>query len=162
MNYFRVLITVLLLVTGILWGAHAEPPAPKNPAKMEKEKIIEVVDRFFQVLEFADPAIAREILMPQGAIFSLRLNSEEKELVTTDFKAFIESLPNIKDKYKETMSKTKVLVHKGIAVVWTDYEFFINGQKTHHGKDAFSLVKINGKWRIASIVYTVEPLKGKR
>jgi len=48
------------------------------------------------------------------------------------------------------------MVHEGIAVVWTPYEFHVNGEFSHCGVDAFSLVRIDGQWKIAGIVYTVE------
>jgi hypothetical protein len=54
------------------------------------------------------------------------------------------------------MSDPLVMVHEGIAVVWTPYEFQVNGKFSHCGVDAFSLVRIDGRWKIAGIVYTVE------
>jgi hypothetical protein len=50
-----------------------------------------------------------------------------------------------------------VLLRGGIAVVWAPYEFWREGKTTHCGIDVFDLVKQDGSWRIAHIMYTVEP-----
>jgi hypothetical protein len=50
-----------------------------------------------------------------------------------------------------------VLLRGSIAVVWAPYEFWREGKTTHCGIDVFDLVKQDGTWRIAHIMYTVEP-----
>ena len=44
-----------------------------------------------------------------------------------------------------------------IAVVWGEYEFFINGERSHCGVDVADVVKLDGKWKIANFMWTVEP-----
>ena len=58
----------------------------------------------------------------------------------------------------ERMWEPVVRVHGAIAMVWTPYDFHREGEFSHCGIDAFSLVKTNEGWRIASIVWTVEPV----
>ena len=50
-----------------------------------------------------------------------------------------------------------VLVRGSIAVVWAPYEFWRDGKTTHCGIDVFDLVKQDGTWRVANIMFTVEP-----
>lgn len=42
-----------------------------------------------------------------------------------------------------------------LAVVWLPYDFYRNGAWSHCGIDAFTLVKADGRWRIATLAYTV-------
>jgi hypothetical protein len=49
-----------------------------------------------------------------------------------------------------------VRIHGAIAVVWTRYDFWVDGKFSHCGVDAFDLVKTAEGWRIAGGVYTVE------
>jgi len=50
-----------------------------------------------------------------------------------------------------------VHIRGSIAIVWTPYEFWRDGKTTHCGVDVFNLVKQDGLWRIANMMWTVEP-----
>jgi len=50
-----------------------------------------------------------------------------------------------------------VQVRGNLAQVWTEYDFHLDGKFTHCGIDAFTLVRVNGDWKIAGTSYTVEP-----
>jgi len=41
-----------------------------------------------------------------------------------------------------------------IAAVWLPYDFYIDGELSHCGIDAFTLIEIDQEWRIASIAFT--------
>ena len=124
--------------------------------KNEKDKILETVNKFLLVLETGDTALAKEILVPKGSNFSIREEGNSFRIKHTNYKTLIENLPKTKGKYREVISDPKILVHKNIAVLWAKYIFFIDGKFSHCGVDSFSLIKSEGKWKIASIIYTVE------
>ena len=44
-----------------------------------------------------------------------------------------------------------------IAVVWTPYEFWTDGKTSHCGIDVFEMMKDQGAWKIANMMWTVEP-----
>ena len=123
----------------------------------EKEKIISVVNQFFAVLASRSVEDAREILVPEGAAFSLREKDNQTLLRFTAFQDLIKSLAESKKNYKEVMTNPTVLIHNTIAVVWAEYKFYIDGEFSHCGVDAFNLVKTNNAWKISGIIYTVEP-----
>ena len=68
----------------------------------------------------------------------------------------MEGLASVRDDLLERMWAPKVFCHERIAVVWTSYDFHRNRQFSHCGVDAFTLIKTEQGWKIASIVYTVE------
>lgn len=47
-------------------------------------------------------------------------------------------------------------VQDRLAQVWMPYDIYIDGKWSHCGIDAFTLLKIAGNWRVASLFYTVE------
>jgi hypothetical protein len=49
-----------------------------------------------------------------------------------------------------------VLIRGPIAVVWGQYEFLIDGEFSHCGVDAADLVKVDGRWKVANFMWTVE------
>ncbi|UCH92371.1 MAG: nuclear transport factor 2 family protein [Candidatus Aminicenantes bacterium] len=127
-----------------------------------KKKNISVVQRFLDMLGTRDVSKADEILMPGGLSASWRQQEGEGEgegvVKIRPFKELTDSLPGEKSKYKEVMTDPKVLIHKGIGVLCTGYKFYIDGKFSHGGIDIFSLIRAPGGWKIAGIVYTVEPL----
>jgi len=49
-----------------------------------------------------------------------------------------------------------VLVSGPLAMAWVPYDLYRNGAWSHCGVDAFSLLKVAGRWRIATLVWSVE------
>jgi hypothetical protein len=56
----------------------------------------------------------------------------------------------------ERMFDPVVHVNGPIAVVWTPYDFHVNGNFSHCGIDVFNLVRVGDTWRISSVAYTVQ------
>jgi hypothetical protein len=52
--------------------------------------------------------------------------------------------------------KPEAWVSGGVAMVWMPYDLYVNGAWSHCGADVFTLVKSNGKWRIASLAWSAE------
>jgi len=123
---------------------------------IEQKNVLETVNKFFEVLETGDVDVAKDILMDKGSNFSVREEEETFTIKFTQYKSLIESLPKTKGKYKEVITDPKFFIHHNIAVVWAKYKFYINGKFSHCGVDSFSLIKDKDKWKIASIIYTVE------
>lgn len=48
------------------------------------------------------------------------------------------------------------LVSGPLAVVWMPYDLYIDGAWSHCGVDAFTLYKVGGRWRIATMAWSVE------
>ena len=42
-------------------------------------------------------------------------------------------------------------------MIWTPYDFHIDGAFSHSGVDVFTLLRTPAGWRVASISYTVDP-----
>jgi hypothetical protein len=49
-----------------------------------------------------------------------------------------------------------VLIDGDIAMVWTRYDFHIDGEFSHCGVDAVLLLRTDDGWRIASLAWTSE------
>lgn len=67
--------------------------------------------------------------------------------------------PARKDEHtrRERYWSPTVLVRGSIAIEWAPYEFWIDGQTSNCGVDTFDLVKVEGAWRVANAMWTVEP-----
>jgi len=47
-------------------------------------------------------------------------------------------------------------VQDRVAQVWVPYDLYIGKTWSHCGVDAFTLIKSDGRWRVASLIYTIE------
>jgi len=124
--------------------------------EQEQKEILTVVQKFFNVIETRDLQLAKKIMIPGGNTFSIRGKGDARELRLQTYDQFMKSISKGGKQYKEVMHNPRVLVHKDIAMVWTDYTFYIDGKKSHTGVDAFSLIKLKKQWRIAGAIYTVD------
>jgi hypothetical protein len=151
-NFWRrgagLILLLLVLVLGIVL-LNAKVPD-------EERIVISVVEQFFAVLESREAKLAKKILIPKGVYFSVREKEKDTLIKHSNFKEFINSLPDSKENHKEIMRNPKVLIHNRIAVLWANYIFYRDGKFSHCGVDAFSLIKTDNGWKIAGIIYTVE------
>ena len=125
-----------------------------SPPSSEKKAVIATAERFFHALAAKDSAAARAVMMPEGRFFSVR---EDGSIRSQTHLEFFDRIASETSDFLERMWEPTVLVHGPIAVLWTPYDFHRNGQFSHCGIDAFSLIKTNDGWKIAGTVYTVEP-----
>jgi hypothetical protein len=142
---------ILLMVVAAL-GIQSAWSSPQS----EEQSVIAVVEQFFKALETRDADLVRNILLPKGVVFSVREEGGKKSIRATTHQHIIGSFGASTEKMLERMWDPKVLIHKEIAVLWTKYDFHIDGKFSHCGVDAFNLIKTPDGWKISGIIYTVE------
>ncbi len=54
----------------------------------------------------------------------------------------------------ERISFETIRIDGPLAIAWTPYNFYFNGQFSHCGVNSFQLVRLNGEWRIQYIIDT--------
>ena len=59
-----------------------------------------------------------------------------------------------KDSADERIKFDVVKIDGPLAIAWTPYEFFHNGNFSHCGVNSFQLVKIDGVWKIQYLIDT--------
>jgi len=52
--------------------------------------------------------------------------------------------------------KPVAMVNGAVGMVWMPYDLYVNGAWSHCGADLFTLVKADGKWKIASLAWSAE------
>ncbi|MCK4932572.1 MAG: hypothetical protein KAT01_10425 [Candidatus Aminicenantes bacterium] len=141
---------LLMIVTVIGTQLSCTSPHP------EEKSVIAAVEQFFEALEIQDADLARNILLPEGVVFSVREEGGEKRIKVTPHLQIINNLISSNERMLERMWDPKILIHKEIAVLWTKYDFHREGKFSHCGVDAFNLIKTPKGWKISGIIYTVE------
>lgn len=141
----------------LLWALVLGSASLCAEAQSEEKAVLAVVQRLFDAMAARDSAAARAVLIPEGRYFSVRENGAQVVVGGATNSEFAERLAAGKEAMLERMFEPRVLVHGRIAMVWTPYDFHRNRKFSHCGVDSFSLLKTSEGWKIAGIVYTVEP-----
>jgi hypothetical protein len=131
--------------------------APQTDATPDPEEaaVIAVVQQFFDAMAAKDVDAFRATMMPDALVYAAPVPAGQ--LGGRNAAADIEWLATTTDWLLERMWDPDVRVHGRIAMLWTPYDFWHNGEFSHCGIDIFTLVKTEaGEWKISSAVYTVE------
>lgn len=120
----------------------------------EDQAVIARVQALFDAMAAHDANAAAALVIPEGRLMVSRATGTVSNSTLGEFSA---RLSAAKSPYLERMWNPKVMVRGGIAVLWTDYDFHLDGKFTHCGIDSFQLVKTAEGWKISALAYTVEP-----
>lgn len=131
--------------------------APVSAQDSSNAEILATVDAFLTGLNARDPAALAAVSADEGLIVAHRDGAEKDRVHRRTFADDLASIDDETDKLHEVYWDPTVIVRGNIAVVWTEYSFDYNDQRTHCGIDVFNLMKIDGAWKITGIQYTVEP-----
>jgi hypothetical protein len=110
---------------------------------------------FLEALSAADTAVLARLLAPQAMIFSVRESSRGSAFSAVSREAFLESLGGEEQTLLERMWEPTVMVQDRVAMVWTPYDFHLNGKFSHCGIDVFTFLSGDQGWQVASITYNV-------
>ena len=122
----------------------------------EERAVLETVQRFFDAIADRDAEAALAVMIPEGRFFSLREENSETALRTFTAQEFAHGLETQEQELLERFWEPEVRIQGGIAMVWTPYDFYLDGEFHHCGIDAFDLLNDGTGWKITGGVYTVE------
>ena len=123
----------------------------------DRALILETVQKFFDSIEFRDRQLLESILVPNSLNISAReLDDGEAQLNVMSYDEVVTALTRPGRNAKERSWDETVLIQGNIAVVWTPYDFHVDGVFSHCGIDSFQLIKQDGQWLISNSSWTLE------
>jgi len=147
------------LLTMLATAACASAPAAAPPAAafdQEQEAVLATVDAFLLSVGNGDRAARGALEMTEGhSYFSTIEPGKEPRVIIRTNEKMIERTTT--DPFIERYWSPTVLVRGPTAQFWAPYVLHDNGEIVHCGVDAMQLVKQDGRWRIASSMFTMEP-----
>ena len=155
------LLVVTLCMTAC--GPTARPdvdPAPVAPtvavASAESAAVLAVAQHLFDAMAAHDSAALRQILLPAGSFVVVAGEGDSVRVGVTPLEEFIARIGRSGPALHERMWRPRVLIDGPLAVVWTSYDFHIDGEFSHCGIDAFTLARTASGWLITGGSYTVQ------
>jgi hypothetical protein len=127
----------------------------------DREAILALMDKAFAAVRSSIADDWREIQLAEGTTLSFRSGPEERpeelEMRISKNEDFIADLrPDGHEYIERWTNEPTILIRGPIAVIWGEYEFWIDGDFSHCGVDSADLVKISGEWKVANFMWTVE------
>jgi hypothetical protein len=116
----------------------------------EDEPVLQVVESALRAISEEDMVALTDLMMEGTVVWSVsadgvvrRTRAEEREMrIAQDF---------VERGFDPEIRRTG-----NLATVWIPYDFHVNGAWSHCGVDTFTLVRVEGTWRIAGMAWTVE------
>ena len=117
----------------------------------DEQAVLAPVNAMFDSMAKHDAAALKKPLLPGGTMVLMR-NGKPNQLT---FDAFAEMIGKPgKAQIEERIHDPLVRIDNDLAVVWAPFDFLVDGKVDHCGTDLFNLVRVDGKWLIASVADT--------
>lgn len=126
-------------------------------AQSVQDSVRAAVADWFRAMTARDSAATGKLQTAEGSAIALVRQGDTVAIRHRTNQAWLRQLAVMRDTIVERFWEPTVLVHGPLAVLWTPYDIYRNGSFLHCGVDAFTLVRSASGWRIATVVYTVEP-----
>ena len=127
----------------------------------DHEHILTLIEKAFDAVSSGNPDDWRAIQLAEGTSISFRPdpNGKAGELqmrMSTNEALLAGDGQDDRTHMERWTSDPTLLIRSPIAVVWGEYEYWIDGAFSHCGIDAIDLVKLDGQWKIVNWMWTVE------
>lgn len=115
---------------------------------------IAIADTALALISRGDVVGLTDLMLPEARTFSSRRREGEwryRSLTRDEQRA-----SPFTGRITERGFGPTALVSGPLAVVWMPYDLYIDGAWSHCGVDAFTLYEVGGRWRIATMAWSVE------
>ncbi|MBX9891891.1 MAG: nuclear transport factor 2 family protein [Chitinophagaceae bacterium] len=125
-------------------------------AQSATDSVKQVVNQLFTAMKTADAQLLQQCFADSAVLQTIATNKEGKTIVRNEsvaaFAASISKAPvgALDERIEFDMVKTDA----ALAIVWTPYQFYLNGNFSHCGVNSFQLVRFNGQWKIQYLIDT--------
>ncbi|MBL7763703.1 MAG: nuclear transport factor 2 family protein [Chitinophagaceae bacterium] len=143
MKYILLLLTAIISMTMI-------------KAQTTEDSVKAVVNKMFDAMRNGDSESLKSTFSESVVFHTIATSKEGVESVRSeDPKGFIDFVgKEKKGVLDERISFETIKIDGPLAIAWTPYKFYYNGNFSHCGVNSFQLVRINGSWKIQYIIDT--------
>ncbi len=127
---------------------------PVRAATSDELAVLAPIQALFAGMTNRDSAAILEPTLPGASLVLLR----DGKPTQITFAAFAERVGKPgKTHIEERIYDPIIHIDRDLAVVWAPFDFLTDGKVDHCGTDLFNLVRVDGKWLIASVADTDHP-----
>ena len=156
------MIRSLGLTLSLVLAACATREAPTSAAPAEQQtagevELLAVMDAYMREISANDLAAMDARQTAEGMTYRFSPRPDGGWDVVARSNAYWVAPERADDRtYRERYWSPTVLIRGGMGLVWAPYEFWIDGEFSHCGIDSVQLANVDGEWKIANWMWTVE------
>lgn len=149
-------LAVVAAVAALAAAAVASPPvAPAHPAPQapsEEDAVVAVVQRLFDAMNANDGEMAASVFHPDARLG----RADDDGIAFSSADGIVAAIGRPKERvWEEPIWDWAVHVDGRLAQMWTKYAFYLDGEFSHCGTDAFELYKTpDAGWQVTQLVDT--------
>ena len=159
-----VVIFIALLTCAAAGQASAQSPKYKSNAD-DLAKIRSVLEEFRQGIIHKDGNAIKKLILNPNVLFHHINNQEEVNgarkqnaqfdgVGPSELDGLVEFLATSKDKLEEKFYNIEIRQDGDLGLVTLNYDFVTNGKIDNSGVEHWQLCKMDGQWKILSVVWT--------
>jgi hypothetical protein len=147
----RQLIRLLVVVLVLTFSGSL---ARAQPARSDEKVVIAVADSVLAALSTRDGKTLARLTLDSAVVggVGLRNGVERVSLRTWGLYIHPSELPSFTERGFDATAR----VQDRAAQVWMPYDLYVGDAWSHCGVDTFTLMKVEGRWRVAALIYTIE------
>ena len=162
---------VALLMCGLVSQASAQGPEPKfNSNADDLTQIRGVLEEFRQDIIRKDGYAITKLVLNPNVLFHHTNTQEEVDsarksnaqfdgIGPSQLDGFAKFLATSKDKLEEKFQNIEIRQDGPLGLVTLNYDFLVNDKVTNSGVEHWQVCKIDGQWKILSVVWTSYDVK---
>lgn len=125
-------------------------------SQSSEDSVKAVVNDLFNGMRTGDGALVKKCFGDSSILQTISRTRDGRTVVRNEsvdgFVSFVNGLK--KDSADERITFETVKIDGPLAIAWTPYQFYHNGQFSHCGVNSFQLVRINSIWKIQYLIDT--------
>lgn len=127
----------------------------QKSASQEEKNVMAVIAQLFDGMRAGDSSQVRAVFMPNTQMQTVMTNNGLTEIRTQGVDRFIMAVGTPHEQvWDERLYETGIKIDGDLAVVWTDYRFYLGGNFSHCGVNVFQLIKSAKGWKIFQLCDT--------
>ena len=151
MRLVRSCVAVLALIAAA--GA-PRPLAAQTPT--DSTAVLDAVQGLFDAMAARDSIALAALVTPPGVFAVVVIDHDT--VITVQHQSLASFISRIGESGPALLERSwepRVIVDGPFAMVWTEYDFHIDGRFSHCGIDVFTLARVRDAWRITGGSYTI-------
>lgn len=127
-----------------------------SKAQSAEDSVKAVVNTLFTAMIKSDTSLLKTCFADSMVLQTIvRGKNGGAEVKSETAEGFVKSIGSLKPgSADERISFGNVLIDGPLALVWTPYKFYFNGQFSHCGVNSFHLVRFKDGWKIQYLIDT--------
>jgi hypothetical protein len=144
---------IRIVATAVLAGLCVQPAAAQARSA-EATAVIAVADSVLAALTTGDSAVLARLTLDSAVVGGIGLHAGVERWSLRSWGLYITRAGP--SSFTERGFDATARVQDRVAQVWMPYDLYLGDQWSHCGVDAFTLMKRDGRWRVAALIYTIE------